>query len=78
VDTIQAIISGKRGKLAPVGLRVIRQNKTKHSEEIRREMLRRYDAGEKQIDLAAEYGMSKNGISLALQAQRQAIVLRGT
>ena len=71
VDTIQAIISGKRGKLAPVGLRVIRQNRTKLTSEVRQELLRRYLAGETQIKLAAECGMSKNGISLALQFERR-------
>ena len=71
VDSIQSIISGKRGKLAPVGLRVIRQNKTKHTAEVRQEMLRRYLDGETQIALAKEYGMSKNGICLALQAERR-------
>lgn len=71
VDTIQAIISGKRGKLAPVGLRVLRKNQTKLSSEVRQELLRRYLAGEKQIDLAKECGMSKNGISLALQSERR-------
>jgi DNA-binding XRE family transcriptional regulator len=77
VDTIQAIISGKRGKLAPVGLRVLRKNQTKLSSEVRRELLRRYLAGEKQIDLAKECGMSKNGISLALQAERRLLQAGG-
>lgn len=71
VDTIQSIISGKRGKLAPVGLRVIRQNKTKHTAEVRQEMLRRYLAGETQRSLAREYGFSKNGICLALQVEQR-------
>lgn len=72
VDTIQSIINGKRGKIAPVGLRIVRQNKTKHSKQVRQEMLRRYLAGETQVSLRAEYGMSKNGISLALQKERLA------
>ncbi len=67
VDTIQAIIWGKRGKAAPVGERVIRHHKTKLSLAVRQEMLQRYLGGETQVALAAEYGMSKNGISLALQ-----------
>ena len=71
VDYIQAILNGKRGKSAPVGLRVIRQNHTKHDHTTRQEMLRRYMAGETQVALAKEYGMSKNGISLALQSERR-------
>lgn len=66
-DVIQSIISGKRGKRVPVGERVMRPNKTKLGAEARQEMLRRHLAGETQIALAKEYGMSKNGISLALQ-----------
>lgn len=62
VDVIQAILSGKRGTGVPVGKRIIRQNSTKLSEDVRRLIKRRVKAGESQISMAREYGMSKNGI----------------
>lgn len=71
VDTIQKILRGARGTSSPIGERVFRQNKTKHTAEARQEMLRRYLAGETQRALAAEYGFSKNGICLALQVERR-------
>lgn len=72
IDFIQAVIRGKRGKKVSVGLRVIRQNKNKLDDATRQEMLRRHKAGESQITLAKEFGMSKNGISLMFQKMQEA------
>lgn len=73
VDNIQAILKGKRGTAVPIGERPNRQHAFKISIELQKQAYQRRLSGEREIDLAKEFGVSRSAMNLMFHRVKELV-----